>query len=230
MSPFLSIRLYNVVVGCCPPVATAIDNLRVWQFLRCCRRSGWQTPVPALFKRLVLKREAHRIGARDFVETGTLRGDTVWYFRKDFHRLFTIEVQPELARLAARRFRRHPHVRVIVGDSAHELRSIVPLLEGPTLFWLDGHYSGGYTGRGAADCPIWDELAAITSRGELLFTICIDDAASFGSDSAYPRMEELAAYVERNLPSHGLEIIHGIIVLHAKTVSARHDGAAGSDS
>lgn len=218
MTPRLTFTLYNALVKCLPPLSIAIDYLRVWQYLRTCRRQGWKTPLPALFKRLILKREAVLLGAREFVETGTLRGDTVWYFRDDFERLYTIEVQPELADLAARRFRNRPEVCVVHGDSARELANIMPSLSGPSLFWLDGHYSGGYTGRGSQDCPIWQELAAIISRRDLQFTIAIDDAASFGHDPAYPRLEDVIDYARRELPAFAAEVVGGVLVLRRSDI------------
>jgi hypothetical protein len=213
MSPFLAIQLYNKVVALAPCLATAVDYYRVWQYLRISRRNGWHPPMPGLIKRLVLKREAKLISAREFVETGTLRGDTIWYFRHDFNRLYTIEVQPELARLASKRFQRQRNVRVISGDSAQELKSITPELEGPTLFWLDGHYSGGFTGAGRQECPIWEELRAIASRRQLVFSIAIDDAASLGRDDAYPSIVELTDYLAAEMPGHSFEMAYGIIFL-----------------
>jgi hypothetical protein len=73
---------------------------------------------------------------------------------------------------------------------------LVNKLEGPALFWLDGHYSGGYTARGEEDTPIYKELSCILEAPEKGHVVIIDDARCFGNDPAYPTIEALKKYIK----------------------------------
>lgn len=159
----------------------------------------------------MLRAEALRLGATTFIETGTYMGDTIWSLRETCNKLISIEVQPQLAEIARSRFRNIPHVEIITGDSAVELNRVVTEIEGSCLFWLDGHYSAGMTGRGAKDCPIHDELASIAKHCRDTFSIMIDDARCFGTDPAYPTVAELKSAVELNFPSHNFNIWNDVI-------------------
>lgn len=44
------------------------------------------------------------------------------------------------------------------------------------FFWLEGHYSGGVTGRTEHDCPLWFELDAIKNSVRDDHVIVIDGA------------------------------------------------------
>jgi hypothetical protein len=120
-------------------------------------------------------------------------------------------VQPQLARLAARRFSEHAHIEIIEGDSAKKLAEIIPRIDGSALFWLDGHYSAGITGRGEEDCPIWGELASINGKLPHPYVIIVDDARCFGVNEGYPTLGELRAYVSEKLPSHRMSVENDLI-------------------
>jgi len=147
---------------------------------------GWSAPLPPLLKRSFLKGIARDEKARVFVETGTYLGDTTWWFRNDFERLYTIEVDPFLHDQAKSRFARMHHIDALLGDSSSVLVGVVPSIESKALYWLDGHYSAGITGSGESHCPVMAELAAIYGCGRAPFVIVIDDARCFGNDPAYP--------------------------------------------
>jgi len=148
--------------------------------------SGWSAPLPPLLKRSFLRGIARDEKAVVFVETGTYLGDTTWWFRDDFERLYTIEVDPFLNDQAKSRFARMQHIEALSGDSSSVLASVVPSITSKALYWLDGHYSAGITGSGESYCPIMAELAAIYGYARAAFVIVIDDARCFGSDPAYP--------------------------------------------
>jgi hypothetical protein len=170
------------------------------------RRDGFPVPAPHPVKRALLLREAKRLGATAFVETGTFTGDTVWFMRDAFEKIYSIEVQPDLAHLASKRFSNHSHIRIIEGDSAIILNSLMKELNEPTLFWLDGHYSAGVTGRGEKDCPIYEELEAIATRTPPAMTIVIDDYRCFGTEEGYPTWEELCSYIKSKFPKMKIKI------------------------
>ncbi len=184
------------------------------------RTEGWGGPPPYLIKRAMLLAECKRIDARWFVETGTYMGDTLWFMQPAVSNLVSIEVQPDLAALAQRRFRGHPHVKIVNGDSAVELANIVKQIDCTCLFWLDGHYSAGMTGRGIKDCPIFEELAAISTLTNHRFSIMIDDARCFGTDPAYPSVEDLRDEANKLFLNHEFAIWNDII--HLKSCQSLH--------
>ena len=133
------------------------------------------------------------------IETGTLFGDMVEAMKDHFDQLFSIEISHELATKAKQRFAGKDKIRIIENDSAVALKSLVPEIRHPALFWLDGHYSGGNTGKGEKDTPIMEELATIYAS-DLDHIVLIDDARLFGSDKDYPSVEELETYVRKLRP------------------------------
>lgn len=147
---------------------------------------GWSAPLPPLLKRSFLRGIARAEKAKVFVETGTYLGDTTWWFRNDFERLYTIEVDPFLNDQAKNRFARMHHIEALRGDSSSGLVNVVPSIESKALYWLDGHYSAGITGSGESHCPIMSELAVIYGFARAPFVLVIDDARCFGTDPAYP--------------------------------------------
>ncbi len=161
------------------------------------RRQGWQTPPPYFVRRAMILAEAKRIHAELFIETGTFLGDTVWQFRHDFAQIVTIEVEPRLAQLARERFRRLSHVRVIEGDSAHEMTDLCSQAKKPCVIFLDGHYSHGITGMGEQECPILKELEAIATHLVVPAVVIIDDARLFGCDPAYPSLADIEEFVRQ---------------------------------
>jgi len=131
-----------------------------------------------------LTRRVERRAPRVFVETGTFRGDCAAREAAWFRHVFTIELDPELAEAARKRFADEPNVEVIEGDSGEVLPFLIarPELQEPALFYLDGHWSGGITARGRLDedgCPLLREMEALGHRS-FADIIVIDDARLFG--------------------------------------------------
>lgn len=175
-------------------VATA-ERLRIaFLYLPRLHRSGLKLPMPYMFKRGMIAQFAIQSGAKLLVETGTYMGDTPWQLRHLFDHLWSVEVHPPLAALAKARFLKVPNTTIIEADSGQALKDIVPQLNKPTLFWLDGHYSGGMTGMGADYCPIFAELDTIFGQANVPWVAMIDDARLFGTEAGYPSLEALCDY------------------------------------
>ena len=121
-----------------------------------------------------LAREAASTGIRRAVETGTYLGDSAVVLSKIFDRVETIERSRYLWFRAWLRLLRYRNLRVRLGNSAELLR---PSTE-PTLYWLDGHWSGGNTAGQTQQCPLLEELRA-TSPGAHGDWYLIDDARLF---------------------------------------------------
>ena len=130
-------------------------------------------------RRELLKEYGRRYGLRTFVETGTYKGDTTWAVKDSFDVLYTIELAPKPHAIAARRFRSFNRVHCLLGDSAVMLPRVLSQINGPALFWLDGHYSGDGTAQGEKDTPVEEELMLILKEEED-HVILIDDARCFG--------------------------------------------------
>jgi hypothetical protein len=149
--------------------------------------------LPVATKRTFVHLAQQALQYPTFVETGAFAGDMADLAGRLFPRVHTIELDPVLAERAAARFASVPHVTVHHGDSGQVLRDLLPTLVGSCLFWLDAHYSGGITARGETDTPILAELDAIAESGLRPVAILIDDARVFGTDDAYPTIEEVIA-------------------------------------
>jgi hypothetical protein len=110
-----------------------------------------------------------------------------------------------------RKFAKYPNVEILLGDSGMVLKSLAPQLPDGTLFWLDGHYSAGVTGRGELDCPIMLELEAIFNSPLRETAILIDDARMFMGLNGYPTIENLKKFVAERKSGWSCEVKYDII-------------------
>ncbi len=174
--------------------------LSLWLFFLLKRKQGkeiekWKTGAtefpPHIIKQKTLRSYAKKHHLSILVETGTCYGDMVAAMRGMFDRIYTIELSTALYERAKLRFKEHESIEVINGDSGVELGKLLPRINRPALFWLDGHYSGGITVRGEKDTPIFEELRHILGGSDRGHVIIIDDARLFGRDPGYPALEDL---------------------------------------
>jgi hypothetical protein len=185
----------------------AVNNRREW----CLWRRGRLNHVPHYLKRDILLRYAHAHQLGSFVETGTYFGDMVHALKGEFEQIQSIELDDFLFERAKRRFMRYPHIRILHGDSASMLPLALVSVDRPTLFWLDAHYSGGITACGGRHAPILLELDHIFHHPIRGHVIVIDDARLFGTDSAYPTLEQLREYIDAQSPSRKFEVVDDAI-------------------
>jgi hypothetical protein len=160
-------------------------------------------PPPPLYNQDFVRSTGHRWGIATLVETGTFAGRMVEAVDQDFDRSFTIALDPTLSPEAERRFHDRPHITVLHRDSGQLLPKVLGHLDGPAVFWLDAHYSGGQRARGDTETPIMHELSAIA--GHRLYrehALLIDDAREF-SGSVYPTLDFMGDWVR----SHGYETV-----------------------
>ncbi|MBF0420166.1 MAG: hypothetical protein HQL78_08380 [Magnetococcales bacterium] len=99
---------------------------------------------------------------------------------------------------AKTRFAHYKNVQLLHGDSGHLMTYIIEALSKPTLFWLDGHYSGGNTGKGKFDTPVSEELQAILKSPVNGHVILIDDARCFDGTHDYPYLDKLLETIREN--------------------------------
>lgn len=186
---------------------------------RAWRSAGCPAPPPPHIKRAILRNLGRRYRVPIFVESGTLFGDTLAAMRRQFHQLHSIELDPTLHRRATERFASDSKVKLWFGDSAEVLPRVLALIHAPTLFWLDGHYSGQGTARGLVDTPIREELGHI-GRHPLreAHVIAIDDARVFIGKDGYPPIDELRELAAQ-IGFHYMEIDNDIILLAATSTT-----------
>lgn len=175
------------------------------------QRAGRPQPTPQACKRVLIHDLSARLGARVFIETGTNFGHTVASAIGCFDTIYSIELDANLWQSSAKRFSRHPQVRLRHGDSARELEAVLAELSEPALFWLDAHYSGAGTARGEEDSPILRELEAIARHRVRDHVLLIDDARLFDGTAGYPTLEACRRRVARWWPDHDFDVRDDVI-------------------
>lgn len=165
------------------------NELRKWE------NSGHSVPMPHIIKQRVLGEFTRQYNLKIFVETGTYYGDMVEAMRNFFDKIYSIELSQELFEKAKKRFKSENNIKLIQGDSGKELEIVMKEINKPALFWLDGHYSAGVSARGEKDSPIYEEMNCILNGQDLGHVIIIDDARFFGTDPAYPTIDELKEFI-----------------------------------
>lgn len=114
-----------------------------------------------------------------FVETGTLEGSTTFACEPHFEKVYTIEVDKSLYDRVSSRYTGNK-ITFLHGDSSSVFESLLPQIDKPSIFFLDGHWSGGGTGKGAKDCPLIEEISLISTLLTKPAIIIIDDYRLFG--------------------------------------------------
>jgi hypothetical protein len=191
----------------------AYTSLRNWVIARKQKREliewerhGKPVPPPHIVKQRTIRSFAERFGLKILIETGTYYGDMVEAMKGYFSQIYSIELSKELYEKAKKRFDGEETIKIIHGDSGIELANLVGRIDQPALFWLDGHYSGGVTAKGDKDTPIYEELTHIFNTQQSGHVVIIDDARCFGTDPAYPSIEELSDFIRVKRPEINIEV------------------------
>ena len=159
-------------------------------------------PSPYYVKQVVLARNGIR-GAT-WVETGTYLGGTAKRLAKMASKLYTIEPEPGLYAAAKKLLDSRANVEPIHGRSEDVFPTLLPKLTGDVCFWLDGHYSAGITYKGPQDCPVVEELAAISRNLAAMskVVVMVDDIRCFDpripAFSQYPSVDVLVDWARDN--------------------------------
>ena len=162
-------------------------------------------------KYATIREYAAAVGASTLVETGTFQGDAIFACRDSFDRVYSIELDPDLHRQAVERFKDDSRIELLQGDSKYVLPRVLELVDGPAVFWLDGHYSGGITARGEDDSPIVFELDELLVRRSTRDAILIDDARCFVGSGGYPTLDGVREMVLAARPDAKYEMRDDII-------------------
>ena len=114
-----------------------------------------------------------------FVETGTFIGETIFLMSSKFKELHTIEIKEDFYN-NVKSINKNSNINFYLGDSSVEIVNICKTIKNNTIFFLDGHWSAGNTGRGKKDCPLYEELDGIINNFKYKAIIIIDDVRLFG--------------------------------------------------
>ncbi len=158
---------------------------------------NFNRPVPHEYKSAHIVRLAKMYGVKSFIETGTYQGRMVHALRHIFKKIYSIEIDKTLYTAAVERFKHYPYIKVIHGDSGVELRNILANNNERFIFWLDGHYSAGITGKSDLNTPIIKELKTIFNSGTK-HIIAIDDARLFNGTDDYPEYITIKQMANKN--------------------------------
>lgn len=128
-----------------------------------------------------------------FVETGTYQGETIFEMEKHFKQLHTIEIKEDFYQNVKSRYH-GDKITFHLGDSSDVLDDLVDTLTDNAIFFLDGHWSSGDTGKGVKDCPLVEEVKAITSKFKHGAILIIDDYRLFGKGPS--KMNEIVDWTD----------------------------------
>jgi hypothetical protein len=175
------------------------------------RARGSPVPTPHAVKSARVRDLGRKFECEVLVETGTCLGEMVVATLRNFKHIHSIELSPHLAARARDRLATRPHVHIHQGDSADVLPRVLAQTSSRALIWLDAHYSGGVTARGAEDSPIAQEFTAIAKYPS--HVILIDDAQEFIGKGGYPTIDEMRDLSGRHFPNHRFVVRNHIIEL-----------------
>jgi len=185
-------------------------KVRQWE------KDGSQLPMPNLGKQKVVIEYIKKFLSEIFIETGTYKGRMVYAVQPHIKEVCSIEVDEAHYRKARRRFAGYPNIHILWGQSGEVLPQILSNINKPCLFWLDAHWSGGSTAKGAMETPIMQEMECIlnhTRAGE--HVILIDDARLFTGENDYPTIESLKGFILDICPGWIFEVKDDIIRTHS---------------
>jgi len=152
---------------------------------------GRKIPTNDTYKRKRIKKLAKLYNCDTFIETGTYNGKTLASVESYFKLLMSVELYESLYKSNISKFESSKNVILFFGDSAKQMKIMVEKIQGRCLFWLDGHYSGEGTGKAEKECPVYEELMAISVNSRKDHIILIDDAREFGTNPDYPKLDEV---------------------------------------
>lgn len=179
--------------------------------------AGYPIAVPDVLKSNVVKEYGVKFNIKIFIETGTYLGQMIDETKGNFDEIISIELDNDLFERAKNKFSDAKNITILHGDSTDILPKCIREIRKPILFWLDAHYSAGFTTKGNLSTPINTELESIIKHP--LYSehvILIDDARCFNGDDDYPTINELRQLIMNKNPNFILDVKDDIIRIHKK--------------
>jgi len=152
-----------------------------------------------------------------FIETGTNEGHTTFSLEPYFDKIYTIEFSEKYYNNTKQKYKGNK-INFMLGDSSIVFNSLLPNITDKCIFFLDGHWSCGDTGKSSKDCPLDEEITHINNLFQNEAIIIIDDFRLFGF---YSTSEDWSKINKDNL----LNILKSRInkVYHLDSDAAKND-------
>jgi ribosomal RNA adenine dimethylase len=166
--------------------------------------------IPHVIKQRTVVEYAQAFELTTLIETGTYYGEMIAALANRFRQIYSIELDPRLARLAQKRFRKQSHVEIIQGDSQSAVPMLLPRLHERCLWWLDAGYCGWGGDLGNPN-RLGSELHAILADRIPDHVILMDDADGVNGQGGSPTLAELIASIESAYPNRHVEVARNII-------------------
>jgi len=138
--------------------------------------------------------------AKTVIEIGTFKGITARRLSYIFDHVITVEIDTVLHEVSKKRCSKRKNITLILGDGKEVLADLAPSVNRAVLF-LDGHFSGGQTGRGEEVEPVLEEIDVISDYIENFCAVLVDDFRLFGVEEDWPAKSVVLAKLEKVLPS-----------------------------
>lgn len=138
--------------------------------------------MPPLNKIFLEKLNENYMDYKCFVESGTYTGDTIFNMESLFDKLYTIEISEHFYKKTSSLYK-GDKINFILGDSTKVFKYLLSSLNEKCIFFLDGHFSSGITGKGEKDCPLNEEIELINKYFIHDAILIIDDYRLFGIKS-----------------------------------------------
>src|SRR5262249_45617981 len=154
---------------------------------------------PHLLKQRTVREYGERYRLHVLVETGTYYGEMVAAMKNRFTQIHSVEFDSGLARRAAKKFARWPHVHIVEGGSQKVGPELLRSRREPALFWLDAGYYG-WAGLQGDRQRLTGELEAILASPIPGHVILMDDARGLNGQNGAPTVEQLKQRIESAFP------------------------------
>lgn len=106
-------------------------------------------------------------------------GDTTFAVESYFDNIYTIEIKKEFYDKVKNNYN-GKKIHFLLGDSSIIFEDLLPTINEDSIFFLDGHWSSGDTGKGKKDCTLLEEIDCINRLFKNNAIIIIDDYRLFG--------------------------------------------------
>jgi hypothetical protein len=166
--------------------------------------------IPHLIKQRTVLEYAQKFELTTLVETGTYYGEMVAAVAGRFRRIYSIELDAELAGRAHERFREYPHIEIIQGDSQNVVPQLLQQMKERSLFWLDAGYCG-WSGDIGNPNRLGSEFSAILADKLSEHVILMDDADGIRDEAGTAILPHVIASVESSYPNRRVKVEHNII-------------------
>jgi hypothetical protein len=192
------------------PIYTAFKQLGHYPDYWYWKVRGEPRRIPHLLKQRTVLEYARTYRLTTLVETGTYYGEMIAAVGKHFQRIYSIELDARLAKLAQQRFRANARVEIIEGDSQKVVPRLLQQINERCLWWLDAGYCG-WIGELGNPNRLGSELNSILSDRRFTHVVLMDDADGVNGEGGSPTLDELIGSIQSTYPDRQVEVVRNII-------------------